>query len=675
MMAATLICGAMTFTACSSSSDDDGNSGSDDDKVYAIPVTVNVTREGDEGTTRATYDDGANSLTISNNMKAWDAERSALNNERASFCAYRGEVCLSTCDHDGTYGPATFTNKGNGTHDIAGCQYCYTTNEAHTFDDNLECTRCGYHATDIASLSGSGTQVDPYLITSPDDWNTLSDYSKAASTEGVYFRQTNDITITKTLGILEAQYAFGGVYDGDGYTIDVSGITGEVGGPFPHIQNATIRGLHIVGTMIGSVCAGGLVGVSDGTCLVEDCRVSSTITGNASTYSPHLGGIVGHGNTSALTVRGCLFDGELKASSSYTGTDRYAGAIVGWCNNATNIQTIDCLEQGTYTDFTNVNLNFFAGGSTTAVKKTNCYSLSHDWDNVPRATSTTEQTGVSVLCTYPTTSITFYKNYVTVGNSWYAIGDYVVTDNLTLADNADNSTTIDKNNGHCANVTLKGRTLWKDGDWNTLCLPFDVSDFTGTPLEGATVKELDTETEYSGHKTGLDGTTLYLYFKDATKIDAGKPYIIKWASGDNLVNPVFTGVTVSNAKNDVAFTGGSFKGNYDPLEITAATNRNNIVVLAGGNKLGYTTSDRTIENGKALGSFHAYFEIPGPTQASSFELNTDDEDAAGIRSLTPDPSPKGEGSDYLYSLDGRKLQGKPTQKGLYIHSGKKVVIK
>ena len=30
--------------------------------------------------------------------------------------------------------------------------------------------------------------------------------------------------------------------------------------------------------------------------------------------------------------------------------------------------------------------------------------------------------------------------------------------------------------------------------------------------------------------------------------------------------------------------------------------------------------------------------------------------------------------DY-YTLDGRKLNGKPTTKGLYIHQGKKVVIK
>ncbi len=43
--------------------------------------------------------------------------------------------------------------------------------------------------------------------------------------------------------------------------------------------------------------------------------------------------------------------------------------------------------------------------------------------------------------------------------------------------------------------------------------------------------------------------------------------------------------------------------------------------------------------------------------------------------LTPIPSPRGEGSSYYYSLDGRKLSDKPTQKGVYINNGQKVVIK
>jgi len=52
---------------------------------------------------------------------------------------------------------------------------------------------------------------------------------------------------------------------------------------------------------------------------------------------------------------------------------------------------------------------------------------------------------------------------------------------IALADNASNSALIETwagNNDH--NVMLLDRKLWKDGDWNTLCLPFGISDFDGT---------------------------------------------------------------------------------------------------------------------------------------------------------------------------------------------------
>jgi hypothetical protein len=45
-------------------------------------------------------------------------------------------------------------------------------------------------------------------------------------------------------------------------------------------------------------------------------------------------------------------------------------------------------------------------------------------------------------------------------------------------------------------------------------------------------------------------------------------------------------------------------------------------------------------------------------------------------SLSPVPSPSREGSSQgWYTLDGRKLNGKPTQKGIYVNGGRKVVIK
>jgi len=38
-------------------------------------------------------------------------------------------------------------------------------------------------------------------------------------------------------------------------------------------------------------------------------------------------------------------------------------------------------------------------------------------------------------------------------------------------------------------------------------------------------------------------------------------------------------------------------------------------------------------------------------------------------------SVSGDGNDCYYDLQGRKLNGKPAQKGVYIRDGKKVVVK
>lgn len=119
------------------------------------------------------------------------------------------------------------------------------------------------------------------------------------------------------------------------------------------------------------------------------------------------------------------------------------------------------------------------------------------------------------------------------------VGDLTVR----LLDIAENNDMIDTYKNTEQSVTLVGRTLNMDNSWHTLCLPFSLSDLTGTPLEGFTVKELDTETEYDGHKTGIDGETLYLNFKDANNIVAGKPYIVKKLE-DSIVDeestPVYT---------------------------------------------------------------------------------------------------------------------------------------
>lgn len=126
----------------------------------------------------------------------------------------------------------------------------------------------------------------------------------------------------------------------------------------------------------------------------------------------------------------------------------------------------------------------------------------------------------------------FTFNLKPLGHEWdeYDICSRCNTPNgdITLAHDADNCGKITRLSSiGSIDVTLSGSTLYCNGSWNTLCLPFSLATLAGTPLEGLTVKELDTESAHDGHHTGLDGTTLYLNFKDATGIEADKPYIVK----------------------------------------------------------------------------------------------------------------------------------------------------
>ena len=242
---------------------------------------------------------------------------------------------------------------------------------------------------------------------------------------------------------------------------------------------------------------------------------------------------------------------------------------------------------------------------------------------------------------------------------------------LALQDNASNDETLESYWGRRVNtLMLSGRTLYADGSWNTLCLPFDVT-ISGSVLDGAVVKTLSSS-DYDS-ETGI----LTLNFTESlSEIEAGKPYIVKWDDGStqNIVNPIFEGVTISSTA--ATETDGSdwvdFVGTFSPITLEA--DDRNVLYLGADNTLYYPSADMTV------GSCRAVFKLNGITagdlaqQARAIVLNFgDDEETTGISSLTPTPSPKGEGS--WYDLQGRKLSGKPTQHGIYINNGNKVVIK
>ena len=282
------------------------------------------------------------------------------------------------------------------------------------------------------------------------------------------------------------------------------------------------------------------------------------------------------------------------------------------------------------------------------------------------------------------------KYYIGDGNALSssaisAIAGKTLKPGLLLIDNADNSAQINALGGLQTTAILQGRKLWKDGAWNTLCLPFDVSAdqiAANANFAGATLMTMDVT-----EKNGFDATdgTLYLWFKSATAIEAGVPYLVKWEkamdyegneANYDISNPVFEGVTISNstAQTVESETTGletvQMVGTYSPVSVIA--DDKSILFLGDANTLYYSTVDRQIR------SCRAYFSVPyinghAEAKARAFALSFDGEETTGILEVSANYN--GVTDEAWYSLDGVRLSGKPTQRGLYINNGKKVVIK
>ena len=241
---------------------------------------------------------------------------------------------------------------------------------------------------------------------------------------------------------------------------------------------------------------------------------------------------------------------------------------------------------------------------------------------------------------------------------------------LVLTDNASNADAIAAYNGKTIAVALNGRTLYKDGAWNTLCLPFNVT-IAGSPLEGDPGNNSVAKTLNSG-TSGLNGSTLTLNFDDATTIPAGTPFLMKWSdTAETITNPVFIGVTINkNASTEISFSGGKFVGSYSPVDFTA--DDRSILFLGAANQLHWPNADMT------LGACRAHFELSDGNKVSEILLNFDGEDneTTGVIELKNSriEELKSAAAEW-YTLDGRRLSQKPTQKGLYIHNGRKEVLK
>ena len=289
------------------------------------------------------------------------------------------------------------------------------------------------------------------------------------------------------------------------------------------------------------------------------------------------------------------------------------------------------------------------------------------WETIAVGTSSQYQlTGLAAETTY---ELQIQAVYSEGTSDWSNVQPFTTGKIIELADDgAANSDILEEYDRQTVCIALTGRTLYKDGAWNTLCLPFDVT-LADSPLSGATAKTLTDATMNNTHVT--------LTFGEAVDVlEAGVPYIIKWEGDgtDNIENPVFNGVTVvnrSDAERTIEKADGNVKfiGYYDAMTINTPAN-DDIYYMTAANTLKHTGKQRTLK------ACRAYFKFSNEAVSGSRRIVLDfGDETTGIHELVAPNSQLSAPNSLWYTIDGRRIEGVPTQKGLYINGNKKIIVK
>lgn len=235
---------------------------------------------------------------------------------------------------------------------------------------------------------------------------------------------------------------------------------------------------------------------------------------------------------------------------------------------------------------------------------------------------------------------------------------------VTLDENSE-SNTIEAKTG--VNVTLK-RSMVK-GEWNTICLPFEVSEKQAKAAFGNDVKIVELDTE-----AAVDANVLS--FKDSKVIVAATPYLIKPSAVSETGTYTFEGVDIAekniNDKNAYTFNLSadnliSFKGIYNKVDITEDVQKfqNNYAAFLGdGNKIYKAGTGMTK-------GFRAYFAIPTGAAASALRVVIDGT-ATSIKNIDSEVV---ESNAPVYNLQGQRVNGNNLTPGIYVKAGKKFVVK
>lgn len=269
-----------------------------------------------------------------------------------------------------------------------------------------------------------------------------------------------------------------------------------------------------------------------------------------------------------------------------------------------------------------------------------------------------------------------FNEYTGSGNIGHDFADKSFT--VTIGEPTDGRILLDETSTDvpeaATNVNVRVKRTIKANEWGTICLPFAMTQAQCKTVFGDDVLLKD----FTGYETVEDDEEdivgITVNFADAAAIEANHPYLIK------VTTPVseFTvdGVNIDPEEEPtVSFgftTGKGSKAVYHPIDFNGTYTANTLVpendLFLSGNKFWYSTGATSMK------AFRAYFEFDDvltEVESSSARIGMSfNDETTGIgynkrETIT---------NNTWYTLDGRKLDKKPAEKGIYIRNNKKVVI-
>ena len=523
-------------------------------------------------------------------------------------------------------------------------------------------------------------------------------------------------------------HPFKGTFDGQNYTLTFNRTAAEdFCAPFHYINGATISNLHVSGTITGGNYEhlGGLVGRAEGNITINNCRVSTEISTTVSDGALH-GGVIAdwNGTNATCTVTGCVYDG-LIYNPDQAGVTTSCHGFIGWdYGNNMTIKFTDCLSApAAYgTDKYALGGNCFTfvyPNSDPTYYMTNCYytSILGNRQGRPAATATTAPANLGAATT-DHGLVKGYENGFLYNGKYYtpkygdAVVEYRFNDWNERADVTINGTgenlvgvNITEEVGNIKSVTYN--RPFNTAQAATVILPFSYICDGNEGSEGGKFYGFKEVTyDYDQHiwvctmqepgntaETSLTANTPYLFMPNATTMTF--PNISSMTGGVvTLQTTTANDGLYGGATTDAAW---NFHGSYKGKSWAVASNDYGFAAQSGTEAGGAATVDAGQFVRFTIGAFikpmrcylsYVGTEAPAPARGLTRAAATDDlpqsitvrlvsrsGETTAIGTLDTKTGEVSFDSEAWYTLDGVRLSGKPSTKGIYINNGRKIVIR